>query len=93
MAVIAAAKLLEEKIAAAMLDYPHLYGWRLRREAIKRTGPSEDEWIWSDDVRLKAKRAEYFLSNALQYAATRISEAYGVGVGEEWVAKHFGANC
>jgi hypothetical protein len=90
MASIAAAKSLDEKITAAMTDYPQLCGWRLRREAIKRTGPGEDHWIWTDDVRLKAKRAEYFLSNAVQFAAARISEAYGLGVGTEWAQKHFG---
>lgn len=90
MEVISAAKLLEKEIAAAMIDYPHLYGWRLRREAIERTGPGEDDWLWTDDVRLKAERAEYFLANAVHYAARRISEAYGLGRGEEWAAKHFG---
>ena len=30
MEVISAAKLLDEQIAAAMIDYPHLHGWRLQ---------------------------------------------------------------
>lgn len=81
---------LDRRIAAAMSEYPGLYGWRLRLSAIKRTGPGEGDWIWTNDIRLQAKRARYFLREAVAVAASRISEAYGMGLGEDWAMRHFG---
>ena len=89
--IIEAAKLESSIEQAIRADYPALTGWRMRREAIIRTGSGQDDWRWDESRRGKARQARRFLSSAVQVAAARISECYGLGLGSDWAERHFGA--
>ncbi len=86
---IATAAALAGRIAAAVeADYPDLWGWRMRLAPIRRTGPGPDDWRWDRSQRARVRRAEAFLREAVGVAASRISEAYGLGAGAAWAIRH-----
>lgn len=90
-AAIAAAKQLADRIKQAVQqDYPDLRGYMIRLDAIVRTGPGPDDWRWDASKRGRGKRARVFLREAVAAAASRISEAHGLGSGSEWARRHFG---
>lgn len=90
---VAAAKALEKRLMIAIeSDYPGLRGWLMRRDAIRRIGPLEDDWRWDCSLRGRATQARRFLREAIQVAAARVSERHGLGAGSEWAARHFGCD-
>jgi len=87
---------LEAAIGRAVrADYPSLCGWALRvpHHRIVRYGPREDDWRWGAYPTAAEHAAAYrrYCERAVQVAASRISECYGLGVGSEWAERHFGA--
>ena len=89
LAAIEAARDLELRLTDAVrVDYPDLCAWAMRRSAIRRTGPGPDDWVWDGSVSGRARRARRYLAEAATLAARRISEAYGLGAGGAWAAKH-----
>jgi hypothetical protein len=89
-----ASAVLEDRIAAAVrCDYPDLCGWHRHRPAIHRvvrTGPRADDWRWGAYRSAAAESAALrrWIAEAPGRAAGRISEAYGLGAGSEWAARH-----
>jgi hypothetical protein len=89
-----ASAVLEHRIAAAVrCDYPDLCGWRRHRPAsyrVVRTGPRADDWRWGAYRSAAAESAALrrWIAEAPGRAAGRISEAYGLGAGSEWAARH-----
>lgn len=83
---------LEQRLTETVReDFPDLCGWAMRREAIVRTGPGAQDWRWDGSVRGRAKRARQYIEQAVGVAASRISQAYGLGAGSEWAARRFGS--
>lgn len=87
--VVAEMLALDSRISSAMQsEYPQLLGWRMSTIAIRRTGPAPDDWRCDRSKRGQMRHARQYLARAVDIAARRISEAYGVGEGSAWASRH-----
>lgn len=83
----AAVEAMATRIDAAMSAYPDLLGWRMHP-------PAWNYWRdggWRADRRGLLRAQATYLARAVTVAASRISEAYGLGAGSAWAERHFGA--
>ena len=82
---------LDQKLEASVRgEYPGLHGWRLNAPGCERFDRTTEKWVRRTQPQYIAAMRRY-LDSAVQVAAGRISEAYGMGVGSAWAAKFFDA--
>jgi len=82
------ARQLEATIDVAMRDYPGLCGWRLPLHDRYRWDRAAHGWRAYRSAGQHARALRRYLDRAVHVAASRISEAYGLGQGAEWIARH-----
>ena len=83
------ARQLEAAVDRAMRDYPGLCGWKLPlRDRYRWVGGETGGWRAYRSAGQHARVLRRYLDRAVHVAASRISEAYGLGTGAEWLARH-----
>jgi hypothetical protein len=82
------ARQLEAAIDRAMQDYPGLWSWKLPLRDRYRWDRAADGWRAYRSAGQHARALRRYLDRAVHVAASRISEAYGLGQGAEWMARH-----
>lgn len=88
-----ATELADRVTNAVRSDYPDLTGWALRcpsHQKIIRTGSGEDDWRWGAyrSAQEECAALRRYIERVTTVAARRISEAYGLGAGDEWARRH-----
>lgn len=89
--LLAEARELQAAIDRAMqADYPALCGWKLPlRDRYRWVGGRDTgDWRAYRSAGEHARALRRYLDRVVHVAASRISEAYGLGAGAEWVERH-----